>query len=757
MVSYAKQKDGNIMAIEKKNFRLIFSLVIIQLLTIITITFSFSKYSKLIYGGNEKLSKDDDRDLIVFFQDEIDKHHLDEILKEIRDFVEVKRHIGDYALVSVNDKGKYEDIKSYLDKHPSVKIVQQDGSIQLMQVSDDTYAKTQWAIHNPGYYSMFLSGSLREVSVTPDIDMDVAEAWLHMEQENARPKRVVVAIIDTGVDYNHPDLKDNIWINENEIPDDGIDNDNNGYIDDVYGWDFYNDDASVCHYRYNRVLGLNLSDPNDNDDHGTHIAGIIGAVKDNKIGIAGIASNIDIKLMILKINGGKQGSGSISDAIEAIKYATMMGADICNISWGTGQYSPALEEVIKESDMLFVAAAGNSGSDNDTKPIYPANFQLDNLISVTFIDANGNMTKQSNYGKTTIDLAAPGTDILSTVVGTYQTLSGSSMAAPQVSAVAALLYSYDENLYPQAVKNVIINCLKPIAGLSDFIKKPGIPSAYAAVLNIKNAQRDYIAPAINLKTEYNKESFLVSVKAEDEGGSGIRVIRWLPGEKTIEEFGRGTIGLRTENGQVKMAKAGTYTFYVSDYAGNENVAIYNVEDDLTPPTISAGYTVADDYKSRTITVKVKDGQSGVKRVKYMSGKRKAEEFLPAGSGTEIKLKDNKASFKVKKDGYYTIYAIDYRGNQTVNVINVKTIVSEEVKFTRTEKIMNIGEKYVLRAFVKPANTTDVVTYTSSDERIAVINKNGNITALREGTALITARTSNGHKAVCKIIVKKNRN
>ena len=175
---------------------------------------------------------------------------------------------------------------------------------------------------------------------------------------------------------------------------------------------------------------------------------------------------------------------------------------------------------------------------------------------------------------------------------------------------------------------------------------------------------------------------------------------------------------------------------------------------MTPPVISAGYTVADDYKSRTVTVKVKDSKSGVKRVKYMPGNRKASDFLPAGAGTEIKLKDNKATFKVKNDGYYTIYAIDYRGNQTVRLINVKTVVSEEIKFTRSEKIMKVGEKYVLQAFVKPANTTDAITYSSTDERVAVVYNDGRVIALSEGTTVITARTSNGHKAVCRITVKR---
>ncbi len=175
-------------------------------------------------------------------------------------------------------------------------------------------------------------------------------------------------------------------------------------------------------------------------------------------------------------------------------------------------------------------------------------------------------------------------------------------------------------------------------------------------------------------------------------------------------------------------------------------------DDKTSPIISAGFTVSGDYKTRTINIRVRDSQSGIKRVKYLSGKRQIEDFMPAASGKEIKLNNERGFFNVKKDGFYTIYAIDHRGNQRIKIIEVKTIKSEDVKFTRSEKTMTIGDTYILRAFVKPATTTDLITYNSSHKDIVSVDNKGKLKALKEGEAIITARTSNGFTAVCKIVV-----
>lgn len=695
-------------------------------------------------------------ELMVMFNETLDEEDINELLEGYGSTVELIKFKEDFALISVSESDKYHDVMERLRNHRLVKVVEPNGEVQLMQTTNDMYAATQWSLRNEGSYRVLASGVMREMSATKDIDMDVIEAWEYMSQDMAERREVVVAIIDTGVDYNHPDLSGRIWINPNEIPNDGIDNDNNGYIDDIYGWDFYNDDPSVCHYKFDKKSGLNLALPEDNDNHGTHIAGIIGAVANNEIGIAGIASNIDLKIMSLKINGGSDGNGNISDAILAIKYATAMGADICNISWGTTHYSTALLEAIKESDMLFVAAAGNGGNNNDKTPIYPADFKLDNLISTTFIDANGMMTRLSNYGKKSIEIAAPGADILSTIVGTYQTLSGSSMAAPHVTAVASLLYSYNDKFYPSAVKDIIIKTIKPIDGLENKVIHAGIPNAYDALMEVDNIVDDIWPPNINLTTIFNKNEFIIPVKVEDIGRSDIRVIRWLAGSRKVADFNRGTAGLAVDNNKITVAKSGAYTVYAGDYAGNESVRIIEIEDDVTPPKISLSYSVSENYKTRTINIRVVDGQSGIRRVKILEGIKKESDFLPANSGTEIILENSRAFYEVKKDGIYTLYAIDNRGNHIVKPIEVKTILSSDLKFARTDKVITVGEDFYLRAFIKPSNSTDIITYTSSDTRVATINSKGKVVAHSEGITTITARTNNGLKAVCRVIViKKN--
>lgn len=691
-------------------------------------------------------------EIVVIFNQDISDVNLKLLLQQYGDKVTLVRHIEDYALLSVKDSRQYQSVLESIQRNPQVSAAQENDSVSLLSFSNDTYAGTQWAIENPGYYTYLSEIGQSQREAVEDVDMDVQEAWEALSEMETTGHEVVVAVVDTGVDYSHPDLINSMWVNEEEISGDNTDNDNNGYVDDVYGWDFYNNDSSVCHYIYSNKYKKYLANPDDNDDHGTHVAGIIGATANNSIGIAGIASNVDVKIMSLKINGGKDARGSISGAIEAIKYATKMGADICNLSWGTTQYSATLEQVMKESDMLFVAAAGNTGSNNDDNPIYPACLNLDNLIAVTFINAEGELTDLSNYGTDTVDLAAPGEDIFSTIVGSYAIMTGSSMAAPQVTGIAALLYSGSDHLYAVNVKELIMRNRKELPGLENYIKVGGIPSAYNAVVDSSNLIPDTYAPTIKFETIYNMGDMLVPVFVEDQGDSHIRVVKWLFGIKTAKDFGRGTNGTTVEGNQIIVSKSGPYTFYAADYAGNETVKTYDIQEDITAPKLTAAYTVANNYKSRSITVKVSDKQSGIKRVKYMSGKKTAEEFLPADAGTQIELTDGIATFKVKKDGTYTIFASDYRGNLKTITIVIKTVKATGIKFASTKKTVSVGEKFTLRAFVKPVDTTDRITYTSSDESIITVTSKGTVKALAEGNAYITAKTSSGLKVVCKITV-----
>lgn len=268
-------------------------------------------------------------------------------------------------------------------------------------------------------------------------------------------KKTVVGVIDTGIDYNHPDLANNMWKNPGEIPGDGVDNDHNGYIDDVYGWDFVNNDCA----------------PLDDHSHGTHVAGIIAASSNNGVGVAGVSWSS--KLVALKI-GDANGRMATSNAIKAINYANAMGIKITNNSWGGGAYSQALYDTIAAQSGLFIAAAGNDANNNDNNNFYPASYNLDQIISVAATTQSDTLASFSNYGKNTVDLAAPGSSIYSTLPGgIYGNKSGTSMATPFVTGAVALYCGYNSKASYQQVKNVLLNSVDKVDCLSDKVVSGG--------------------------------------------------------------------------------------------------------------------------------------------------------------------------------------------------------------------------------------------------------------------------------------------
>lgn len=270
---------------------------------------------------------------------------------------------------------------------------------------------------------------------------------------------VVVAIIDTGIDYNHQDLSQNIWVNPFEIAGNGIDDDNNGYVDDIHGISAVN----------------NSGNPMDDNSHGTHVAGTIGAAANNAKGVAGI--NWNVKMMGLKFLDAN-GSGSLSNAITTIEYMTDMkqkGVNIVvsNNSWGGGGYSQALFNAIQDSinaGIVFAAAAGNSANDNDASASYPASYDIDGVVSVAAIDSDHNLASFSNYGLFSVDIAAPGVSILSTTPGNqYASFSGTSMATPHVAGSIALLAGYNSGLDKNSLITRLYETAVPDTSLTGLV------------------------------------------------------------------------------------------------------------------------------------------------------------------------------------------------------------------------------------------------------------------------------------------------
>lgn len=316
---------------------------------------------------------------------------------------------------------------------------------------------------------------LSGLNTISDHDIDAPEAW----DLSTGSSGMVVGVVDTGVFYDHEDLSQNIWVNPVECPggygtcqEDGIDDDMNGYVDDFYGWDFYNND----------------NDPFDDNGHGTHVAGTIAAAGNNGVGVVGV--NWNTKIMALKFLSAS-GRGTTSGAVQAIQYATMMkrdhGVDIrlTNNSWGGGGYSQSLYDAIEESrsqDMLFVAAAGNDSENNDVQPHYPASYDHDNVISVAATTTSGALSSFSNTGLTTVDLGAPGSHIYSTLPDhQYGYKSGTSMASPHVAGIAALAWSTDASATYDQVRDAVLGGAVPLAALDGTTVTGGLANARAAI------------------------------------------------------------------------------------------------------------------------------------------------------------------------------------------------------------------------------------------------------------------------------------
>jgi hypothetical protein len=318
-----------------------------------------------------------------------------------------------------------------------------------------------WGMHNTG-----------QTGGTADADIDAPEAW----EIATGTDSVIVAVIDTGVDYTHPDLAANMWINEAEFNGTaGVDDDGNGYVDDIYGYDCCNDDP----------------DPIDDEGHGSHVSGTIGAVGNNGVGVTGMCWNV--KIMAVKFLDS-DGGGNTADAIESVQYATLMGAKVMSNSWGGGPYDTGLEDAIRtagDAGILFIASAGNGyGVNNDINPHYPSSYDLDNVIAVLSTDYHDHLSDHSNYGFYSVDIGAPGGDddckICSCYMGGgYHCAFGTSMATPHVSGACALIWSISPSLNRQEIKDIILRTVDPLPSLDGRCVSGGRLNLHNAVLEMR--------------------------------------------------------------------------------------------------------------------------------------------------------------------------------------------------------------------------------------------------------------------------------
>ncbi|MBT6459670.1 MAG: S8 family serine peptidase, partial [Planctomycetaceae bacterium] len=382
----------------------------------------------------------------------------------------------------------------------------------------DLPVQVETSTNDPSLWRLYGLNNYGQAGGTSDADIDATEAW----EITTGSHDVVIGVIDSGVDITHPDLAANIWVNPGETPNNGIDDDGNGFIDDVNGWDFYDDDNS----------------PNDGNGHGTHVAGTIGAVGNNNLGITGV--NWQVSLLPLRFLGN-DGSGWTSDAVAAVNYATMLKRDFginvagTNNSWGGGGYSRTLDRAIQvanDEGIMFIAAAGNQGTNNDANPSYPTNYTSPNVISVAALNRNDSLASFSNYGATTVDVGAPGVSIYSTLPGnSYGSLSGTSMAAPHVAGVVGLLNAAKPGISVTEVTNAIFDSVDPLQSLNGKTLTGGRVNAASALTSLLG-QPPSIDPIDNLVISSDK-ILNISVTASDIDGDV--TLSLVVSESTTEE------------------------------------------------------------------------------------------------------------------------------------------------------------------------------------------------------------------------------
>lgn len=489
------------------------------------------------------------------------------------------------ALVHVSGDPRASVLQLRAD--PNVLHVELNQILHTQIIPNDPLLTNAWGLNNT-------------TSTTNDID--APQAWdLYTGDPNYR-----IAVIDTGVDFSHPDLQGNIWDNPAE-PVDGIDNDGNGFIDDNRGWNFFG----------------NTRDAQDDNGHGTHVSGTIAAKGNNGIGVAGVvwaAKIVPLKFL------NSAGSGTLADAIRAIDYCSANGIKISNNSWGGGLFDSVLQQAIINAgskDHLFIIAAGNSALDIEISPSYPASYNLANMINVAATTRVGPMASFSNYGVKSVHVGAPGLDVYSTWPTTlvtafptgYNQISGTSMAAPHVTGLVALLRGKMPSWTAAQVKAAVLSGVSPLASLAGKTTTGGLINAFKSLQStILEAIPPTVATTRSVAAPvsgWNTTNVTVTVTGTDNvGGSGINNIKY-----SINGGGSITTSASVANVVVTNDGVSNITYFATDNSGNVSpVGTIRISVDKTAPVSILSAVV--DLTSTVVAVAVTDATSGVASTVY---------------------------------------------------------------------------------------------------------------------------------------------
>jgi len=565
----------------------------------------------------------------------------------------------------------------------AVAYAEPDYLLSIDAIPNDPQFDQQYALNNTGQNGGTLGA-----------DISASSAW-----DTQTGVDTIIAVIDTGVDYNHEDLQENIWTNVDEIPGNGIDDDNNGYVDDVRGWNFSGDN----------------NDPMDDNEHGTHASGTIGAKGNNGIGISGV--NWNVRIMPLKFMNSR-GIGSTSSAISALEYAVNNGARISNNSWGGGVYSQALYDAIQSAHVaghVFVTAAGNTGENNDIAPHYPSSYDLPNVISVAASDENDQMVSFSNFGALTVDLVAPGNNIYSTMPNNaYQSLSGTSMAAPYVSGVSSLLLAENPSLSVAEIRSALMNSVDQLAAFENQVISNGRLNAQAALASvIAPPAGGNPTPTPGTEVIVNSDIIEVAIGASVQlsATGGTPPYTW-----SVDRPAYASIDVNS--GVLTGLTVGPIAVFAMDSVGTSSNAFVM---DVIPMEIQPK-DLTRIQLTDTVTL---NANGGIGPYSWSVDDATVVEITPSG------VDDRELIVTPLKTGFFQVTLSDTTENSaTTGVIEVfvpTLIVSP------TTASLNIGDTLQLTA----EGGTSPYRWTSSDNAVVTVDSVGLITAVAGGSAIVT--------------------